>query len=89
MTTYIFMLTPETETRLKAAMLRALKAEFPEHVFEAGRVDHPEFNDSILPIIGTVGADTDKPGRIVEPDRIEVKRRRFAPLSGLDQRPFS
>lgn len=72
MTTYIFMLAPETETRLKARILHALNAEFPEHDFEAGPADYPEFNDSILPIIGTAGTDPDKPGRIVEPDKIEV-----------------
>ena len=58
-------------------MLRALKAEFPEHVFEAGQAEHPEFNDSILPIFGTASADTDKPSFIVEPDKVEVALSRF------------
>jgi hypothetical protein len=71
-TTYIFMLTAETATRLNGPMLRALKAEFPEHVFEVGRAEDPEFANSILPIIGTASTDADKPGHIVEPDRIEV-----------------
>jgi hypothetical protein len=76
-TTYIFMLTPETETTLKARILYALNAEFPEHVFEAGRAVHPEFHDSILPIIGAASTDADKPSFIVEPDKVEVAQKRL------------
>jgi hypothetical protein len=67
---------------LNGPVLNALKAEFPEHAFEVGRTDHPDFHDSVVPIIGTASTDADKPGRIVEPDKIEVAmvRKAFAGL---------
>jgi hypothetical protein len=91
MTTYIFMLTPETATRLNGPVLSALKAEFPEHAFEVGRTDHAEFHNSIVPLIGTASTDADQPGHIIEPDRIEVVmvRNAFAEILNelLDRKP--
>jgi hypothetical protein len=82
MTTYIFMLSPETANTLNGPVLSALKAEFPEHAFQVGRTDHTEFHNSIIPLIGTASTDADKPGHIVEPDKIEVAmvRNAFANL---------
>lgn len=70
------------ETAKNGPALSALKAEIPEHAFEAGRTDYTEVHDSIIPLISTASTDADKPGRIVEPDKIEVAivRNAFASL---------
>ena len=50
MTTYLFMLTPETEETLVDRVTSELEKQFPEHDFVAGGADIPEFENSILPI---------------------------------------
>jgi hypothetical protein len=52
MTTFIFMLTRETQERLAYRVLDRLNDEFPLHEFIAGSADYPEFENAILPAHG-------------------------------------
>lgn len=72
MTTYLFMLTPETERALVDRVLGELEQRFPEHEFVAGGADIPEFENSILAIHGAAGSG-DEPGVIRAPDQTEVE----------------
>lgn len=72
MTTYLFMLTPETERILVQRVLGELEKQFPEHEFVAGGADIPEFENSILPLRGMAG-DFEEPGSVVIPDETEVQ----------------
>lgn len=73
MITFIFMLTPETERLLAERVQTELYAQFPDHHFEAGQADIPEFENTILPLHGTAG-DEETPGKVVIPDGDEVQR---------------
>lgn len=72
MTTFIFMLTPETERLLAERVLDALSNQFPEHEFEAGVADIGEFENTILPLHGTAG-EVENPGRVIVPSATEVR----------------
>lgn len=72
MTTYLFMLTPETEESLVDRVLSELEQQFPEHEFVAGGADIPEFENSILAIHGTAGSG-EVPGVVQAPDNAEVE----------------
>lgn len=72
MTTYLFILTPETERVLVERVLGELETQFPEHEFVAGGADIPEFENSILAIHGIAGTG-DEPGIIRTPDESEVQ----------------
>jgi hypothetical protein len=73
MTTYLFMLTPETERVLVERVTHELAEQFPDHEFIAGGADIPEFENSILAIHGTAGSG-DEPGIVRAPDAAEVQR---------------
>lgn len=73
MTTFLFMLTPETERVLVERVTHELAEQFPEHEFVAGGADIPEFENSILALHGTAG-DLETPGTVVQPDPAEVQR---------------
>lgn len=73
MTSFLFMLMPETERVLYERVLHELEQEFPEHEFIAGGADIPEFENSILAIHGTAGSG-DEPGIVKHPDEAEVQR---------------
>jgi hypothetical protein len=73
MTTFLFMLTPETERVLVERITHELAEQFPEHEFVAGGADIPEFENSILAIHGTAGSG-DEAGIVVRPDEAEVQR---------------
>jgi hypothetical protein len=67
MTTFIFMLTSETQERLAYRVLDRLNEEFPQHEFIAGSADYPEFENTILPAHGETG-----PGQLSSRVRLEV-----------------
>lgn len=86
MTTYLFMLTPETERVLVQRVLGELEAQFPEHEFVVGGADIPEFENSILAIHGTAGS-IEEPGTLIAPDETEVQavKEAFAAILGSAQ----
>lgn len=73
MTTFLFMLTPETERVLVERVTHELAEQFPEHEFVAGGADIPEFENSILPLHGSAG-DVENPGTVERPDETDVQR---------------
>ena len=73
MTTFLFMLTPETERVLVERVTQELDDQFPEHEFIAGGADIPEFENTILAIHGTAGSG-EEPGIMQAPDEAEVQR---------------
>jgi hypothetical protein len=83
MITFIFMLTPETERLLAERVQAELYAQFPEHHFEAGQADIPEFENTILPLHGT--EDEEEPGKSAIPDGDEVQRVKDAFETILDK----
>lgn len=72
MTTYLFMLTPETEQALVDRVIHELEQQFPEHEFLGGGADIPEFENSILAVHGTAGSGED-PGTARVPNQVEVQ----------------
>lgn len=73
MTTFLFMLTPETERVLVERVTHELAEQFPEHEFVAGGADIPEFENSILAIHGPPQS-SENPGLVGAPDRAELQR---------------
>lgn len=83
MTTFLFMLTPETERVLVERVTHELAQQFPEHEFIAGGADIPEFENSILAIHGTAGSGGES--QIVQkPIEAEVNRVKNAFAAILD-----
>ncbi len=73
MTTFLFMLTPETERLLVERVAHELADQFPEHEFVAGGADIPEFENSILAIHAAAG-DPENQGAAQAPSEAEVQR---------------
>ena len=73
MSTFLFMLTPETERVLVERVTQELDDQFPEHEFIAGRADIPEFENTILAVHGTAGSG-EVVGIVRVPDEAEVQR---------------
>jgi hypothetical protein len=84
MAKFIFMLKPG-DASMRADRIRALlSGQFPEHEFEAAPPDIPEFENSILPVLGVAGSG-DEPGLLIPVDEALTSRvlEEFAEL--LDQ----
>lgn len=73
MTTFLFMLTPETERVLVERVTQELAEQFPEHEFVAGGADISEYENSILAIQGPPES-SENPGVVGVPDRAELQR---------------
>lgn len=73
MTTYLFMLTPETERVLVERVTQELAEKFPQHDFLVGGADIPDFENSILAVQVTAGSG-EVPGIVRAPDAVEVQR---------------
>lgn len=73
MTTFLFMLTPETERLLAEQVLASLKLEFPNHGFEAGIAEFEEFENSILPVRGAA-RNGENPDKVDAPSTEEIMR---------------
>ncbi|MES2749760.1 MAG: hypothetical protein V4661_00135 [Pseudomonadota bacterium] len=73
MTTFLFMLTPETERVLVERVRHELKEQFPEYEFVAGGADIPEFENSILAIDGRASS-IDEPEIAQTPNEVDVQR---------------
>ncbi|WP_425994946.1 hypothetical protein [Afipia sp. DC4300-2b1] len=70
MSTFIFMLTPETATAIGERMLTELSSRFPEHEFEFAESEMDDLENAILPILD----DEERPGRYTCPEDSEVER---------------
>lgn len=81
MTTFLFMLTPESESALAERVTSELEAQFPEHEFVAGGADYPEFENSILAVHGTAGSG-ETPSVIppVDPGDVQRVKETFATI---------
>jgi hypothetical protein len=84
MTTFLFMLTPDSESALVERVSIALEAQFPAHEFAAGGADYPEFENSILAVHGTAGSG-ETPGVVHPPEPKEVQRVKEAFASILNE----
>lgn len=79
MTTYLFMLTPETEEALVDRILSELEQRFPEHAFVAGGADIPEFENSILPIHRSA-SDEGGAEMIIDETDVQIVKEAFAAI---------
>lgn len=73
MTTFLFMLTLETERVLVERVMYELAEQFPEHEFVAGGADIPDFENSILAIHGPPES-SENPGVVKPPVKAELQR---------------
>ena len=71
LTTFLFMVTPETERVLVERVTHELAERFPE--FVAGGADISEFENSILAVHSSTDND-DEPNLGQVPDKLEVQR---------------